>query len=903
MEKIIFTYDPDLTEKHGHFTVILTPAVKSGQNWLKSKGSKIFFVRDLSHVATRVPDRDLFKTALESEMDIRKTEGRFFSQNEEFTRLRIANRHVFTFITGCQKKRILVYPDGICTRFRIHKDCLPEIRVLKDQLNLFIEGQSFSGQELLLTAMPLTLIHSDTIVQLAIGVTHRFLKGIPINRKTSEKERNNLLLEYARHPDKLTLGSTGKNLKKILKNIMPKAILDFGETLKKAQLFFIYEDVQIKDTDLRNPVYDLKQNLEIHRNILQETKICDLLSSLGFFSRPDESFNWFLSLQSIETVLPVLGQEGITVRLNNRAFSQTVAVTWKIASDPAHICVGGRVISGDFEMGIGPLCHAFRENQSWFKRPDGSYGLMGEELKKLFSQLAQHGKFKGGDITFNRSDFSYVGSLFEAYDDLETDQGYKDLYTFAKQYEGIRRYTVPEALTQVLRPYQVLGFNWLRTLRDLGLNGILADDMGLGKSLQVLCLIKSLKGESRLGGPVLLVAPKTLIFNWELEIKKFSPDLSYYVFAGTGRSRDPDFLNEHEIILSSYGLLRTEITLFCSINWDSVILDEAHAIKNPFALVSRAVKKIPCKTRLTITGTPVENSPSDLWSQFDFLMPGFLHGLKSFNATYGTDTKKLTELRIKTKPYILRRLKSQVLAELPPKTDMTIFCDFTKDQLAVYEEALISARRDMADMQGKSSFKMLSLILRLRLIACHPDLAVKKGHRSFDSGKLQAVLHSAMEILAEGHKILIFSQFTRHLKLVETQFRRQKIATFYLDGKTPDRGKVVQAFQGHRGPCPFFISLKTGGTGLNLSEANYVFLLDPWWNPAVENQAIDRCHRMGQKQAVTVYRFITKGSIEEKVNALKQVKKNIEETLINESIPTMLPYDAETLTTILMSDN
>jgi SNF2 family DNA or RNA helicase len=242
-----------------------------------------------------------------------------------------------------------------------------------------------------------------------------------------------------------------------------------------------------------------------------------------------------------------------------------------------------------------------------------------------------------------------------------------------------------------------------------------------------------------------------------------------------------------------------------------------------------------------------------------------------------------------------------VLSELPPKTDTTLFCEFTDSQRAVYDQALLTARQELEDISEKASFTMLRLLLRLRLIACHPALCVKKSRTTLTSGKQEAVFHAAMEILSEGHKILIFSQFTRHLKLAQAPFQRLSVPSFYLDGKTADRARVVRDFQDHPGPCLFFISLKTGGTGLNLSEADYVFLLDPWWNPAVENQAIDRCHRLGQKNAVTVYRFITRGSIEEKVNELKGIKKDIEEALIRDSAPERSVPDEAALKSLLLS--
>lgn len=896
-DTILFSYDREMTVKSGQFTVTLVPAERTGNNWRITTQSRIFFVKDLPRVAESVPDKALFKTALESEMAQRKIEGRFFSKDQEFTRLRIANRHLYAFVSACQKKRLLVHPDGAVTSFRLTNHVLPEIGVDHDRLTLFIGGKALSDEDLFFTALPVTLLRGRDMIQLVPSLAYSFLKSIPVNTAMPAGKRQELLAEYARQPDKIRIRSTGKRDTAILRNIRPKAILNFDDTLKKAELVFEYQGVMVVETDRRNPVYDQHNALEIHRDPAREDQVRTLLLSLGFFHR-EGAFPWFLSLQTLDGVMPALQDEGVVVRMNRLPLVPTQAVRWKITADTSRIYVGGRVISGDEDFEAHALMQAYRENRPWYKRPDGSSGLIGQDLRKTLDNLSGHGNIKGGRVTFKRSDFAYVSHLADGFDTVETDRAFEDLRSFAVQFDGIRRYTVPPNLAPVLRPYQVLGFNWLRTLRDLGLNGILADDMGLGKSLQVLTLIQSLAHGKHLSGPVLLIAPKTLLFNWELEIKKFAPDLSHYVFAGPGRVRESDFLKKHHIILTSYGLLRTEIILLCGMAWDCIILDEAQAIKNPFALVSKAVKKIPCQTRLSLTGTPVENAPTDLWSQFDFLMPGFLKGLKAFKDTYGTSTKELSELRRKTKPYILRRLKSQVLSELPPKTDVTLYCDFTEVQKSVYDQALDAARLELRDIRGKSSFKMLRLILRLRLIACHPDLAIRKGRHAFTSGKLETVFHAAMEILSEGHKILIFSQFTRHLKLVEKQFSRLQVPCFYLDGKTPDRGKVVQAFQDHSGPGLFFISLKTGGTGLNLSQATYVFLLDPWWNPAVENQAIDRCHRMGQTRAVTVYRFITKGSIEEKVNELKTLKKTMEETLIAESVPDAFPLDAAALSSL-----
>ena len=905
MERIVFTYDKEQSRKNSQFTVVLTQAENRGKTWERKKGSRIFFVKDLEFVAAHVPDRTLFRTALESEMGFRKTEGRFFSRDQEFTALRIAAADLFHFITGCQNKRFLIHPDGSPTAFRISRDVIPEISPDKDRLKLYLDGKTLADQDYIVKTMPVTLVCGNHIAQLRQGVPFSLLKDIPTDRALSEKEREQLFIEYARHPDRIRIRSTGKQGKKIVKNAGLRAVLNFESTVNRAELFFIYShgagEIQVRDRDSRNLIFHIEKNVEIHRNSQREDYFRNVLLGQGFFLRSDEDYNWLLLSRSLESVLPVLEQEGFTVKISNSRVCEPVKIQWKISADPRKIRVGGTVISGDLSMTAEGLFQAFQEKRSYVMRPDGACGLISDGIRQIISDLSAGGAFDKETITFNSPDFTTVSSRFEGVNDVETDDRFEDLKLFARKFEGIRHYAVPPDLTDVLRPYQVHGYNWLRTMRDLGLHGILADDMGLGKTLQVLALIKSLVLEGQPVHPVLLIVPKTLIFNWEIEIKKFAPELSFYVFSGSGRLKSMDFLDGHHIILTSYGLLRSEITLFCSMTWDYVILDEANAIKNADAMISKAVKQIGGASRLTMTGTPVENSATDLWSQFDFLMPGFLGNLASFKETYGSDQKRLEELRVKTKPYILRRLKSQVLKELPPKTDVTLYCDFAEDQKALYEKALREARDEMADLKGGHSFKMLRLILRLRQIACPPQLALKNSPIPFGSGKMDEVYHSAMEILSEGHKILIFSQFTRHLKMVEDLFVRKQTPVYYLDGQTRDREGVVQGFKNHRGPCLFFISLKTGGTGLNLSEATYVFLLDPWWNPAVENQAIDRCHRMGQQQPVTVYRFITRGSIEEKVNELKTAKKQIEEALIDEAIPRYTP-DEQTLKHLIISD-
>jgi SNF2 family DNA or RNA helicase len=418
---------------------------------------------------------------------------------------------------------------------------------------------------------------------------------------------------------------------------------------------------------------------------------------------------------------------------------------------------------------------------------------------------------------------------------------------------------------------------WLCNLKQFGFGGILADDMGLGKSLQILAYLLKDMAATAGKAKTLLVVPKTLVNNWELEILKFAPSLKYSIRRDR---KKPLSVDKSDLIITTYGLIRTAADQFEPIVWQNLILDEAQYIKNYYTQTGRALRGIRARTRLALTGTPLENSLTDLFSIFDFLMPGFLGTMKSFKQRYHQNRPQdLETLGQLTKPFLLRRLKKQVCHELPSKTEISILCELSKTQAEVYRETLSVERSKLREPGlADNAVNMLTVLLRLRQIACH--LKLLDGISVASSGKLDSVLQMAEEILAEGHSILIFSQFTQHLDIVKKAIQKLSVHQYYLDGGTKDRMAVVTAFQDDVRPAVFLISLKTGGVGLNLTRANYVFLLDPWWNPAVENQAIDRCYRIGQSDPVTVYRFISKDTIEEKIMKLKALKKQIEESVI-----------------------
>jgi SNF2 family DNA or RNA helicase len=892
MEKVLFEFDSTLSRKNQQFTVRLSSWKKVDDGWTRTGSIKSRFPSEKELSATSMAERVVLKLALESELEQRKIEGRFFSNAEAFTLFRIGSAYLADFVSKSQECGMLVHGDGTIAAFEIKRNKIPEIKVNPDSLELYIEGHQSRACLFIIRSLPVTYVFPRVIVQLARGITYTFIRNLPIDRHLPPAECETQVFRLIQMPERVkVLSERGIEIAQRSEGI---PILNFEDKLKRAELIFLYNGVAVKDSQKRKAVYDKSEMLACHRDFKREKRFQDELRKIGFFSRPADHYNWFLSIKPLEAVVSDLEASGFRLRFNNKPLRRLPPVRWRTKTDNRRIHIGGSIMGRGVESDAIDLLHAHRHGRSVVALPDGSFSVIPNELKGLLGGLNALGHLSDKHIEFERTEFTALANCFEG-QTLETDEAYSDLCAFGKAFDAIDRYSPPRHLKHIFRPYQLLGYNWLRTLNDLDLNGILADDMGLGKTLQVLGLLSSLKKERLVEGPSLLLVPKTLIHNWKIEIERFTPDLTYHIHAGPDRKQATALFKSRDIVITSYGLARTDVPLLCGLTWDYLILDEAHAIKNPMSQISKAVKKIPARRRLSLTGTPVENTPLDLWSQFDFLMPGFLSNLKRFKGRYGSQQNSLDELRLKTKPYILRRMKSQVLKELPPKTEITIHCEFAPGQKKAYQDALAAGRREINENEHMASFDLLTILLRLRQIACHPELVNKKPPRRQKSGKLDTVAHMAMSILSEGHRILIFSQFTGHLKIVKKVFDEEKVPAFYLDGTTKKRAAVIEKFKACEGACLFFISLKTGGTGLNLAEASYVFILDPWWNPAVENQAIDRCYRIGQKNPVTVYRFITKGSIEEKVDALKDIKKEMEGRIIEASDVEYAPLTPETM--------
>ena len=523
-----------------------------------------------------------------------------------------------------------------------------------------------------------------------------------------------------------------------------------------------------------------------------------------------------------------------------------------------------------------------RDENQFIKLKDGEFVALTDELRDRVLEMEGLLHQKGKKFQLPTLAASAFGEAADGLEDLEFDDAWAESLERIKRAGSIRP-RVPKNFNAELRDYQKEGYKWLMRLAEWGVGGCLADDMGLGKTVQALAMLTARAGK----GPALVIAPASVTRNWRAETDRFAPSLIPVLIGSRSDVALLPQLGTGDLALVSYGLLSFIGDELQAIDWATIVLDEAQAIKNTATKRAKIVQNLNADFKLATTGTPIENHLGELWSLFRFLNPGLLGGKTAFNEKFnrpiardGNEERRDT-LKNLVKPFILRRRKDQVLTELPPKTEIVLSVDLSDEEKALYEAMRRQALKDIAaaDEQQKR-FTVLAQLTKLRQAACHPRLV--RPTSKIGSAKLELVGETLLEILESGHKALIFSQFVKHLKIVENWVKGQGIAYQYLDGSTPGKKRTqsVDAFQSGEGDV-FLISLKAGGTGLNLTEADYVLHLDPWWNPAAEDQASDRAHRIGQQRPVTVYRFVSEGTIEEQIIALHKDKRDLADQILS----------------------
>ncbi len=657
-----------------------------------------------------------------------------------------------------------------------------------------------------------------------------------------------------------------------------------------ATLAFDYEGKVLEEHAAEGGFFDAASRRLVRRDAEAEKGAAQLLGELGM-RRRDLQEPWELPPTKLGGLVRVLVERNWHIEADGKTFRAAGKYQLKVASGLDWFDLEGDVQYGDQVARLPELLAAARRGDNMVRLDDGSYGLLPEEWLRRISMVAGMGTAEDGHVRFRRSQAGLLDALLASQPEASWDDVFERVRAELGDFAGIAAVDQPEGFQGQLRDYQREGLGWIGFLRRFSFGGCLADDMGTGKTAQVLALLemrRELQGKtkSKRKHASLVVVPRSLIFNWKEESARFTPKLRILDY--TGPERDATAIPEHDLVLTTYGTLRRDIEVLKDIRFDYAVLDEAQTVKNGGSQGAKAVRLLQAEHRLALSGTPVENHLGELWSLFEFLNPGMLGSASVFKLVGETarnpDEESRQLLARALRPFILRRTKEQVVRELPARTEQTIYCELEPQQRKLYNELRTHYRdslrsRIATDGMAKSKIMVLEALLRLRQAACHPGLIDKK-RLAEPSAKLEALLEQLQEVLQSGHKALVFSQFTSLLSIVRTRLDALGIVYEYLDGKTRDRQERVERFQNDPDCKLFLISLKAGGLGLNLTAADYVFLLDPWWNPAVEAQAIDRAHRIGQVRQVSAYRLIARDTVEEKVLELQKTKRDLAAAII-----------------------
>ena len=672
----------------------------------------------------------------------------------------------------------------------------------------------------------------------------------------------------------------------------------------------------------------------IRRDPRWEAAALAQLAALGFRPHPGNGPDWLaLPLKQMPAAVGDLLATKWHVTADKHVIRRPGATRLSVASGIDWFELRGSVRyetdTGSHDVPLPDILAAARRGQEMVTLDDGTRGLLPVQWLDEHGLLTAIGQVQDDHLRFKSSQSALLDALLKRQELVDVDERFEQARQRLQRFERIEPLDPAPTFHGTLRAYQKDAMGWFEFLRWFGIGGILADDMGLGKTVQVLAMLDAWYGRGaqndptqpdRPHRPTLIVVPRSVVFNWMDEAQRFAPQLRVQDYTGTDRNLLRDAFDQHDVIVTSYGLMRRDIKDLHRHEFDYVVLDEAQVVKNPNSQSAKAARLLQTGHRLALTGTPIENHIGDLWSIFEFLNPGMLGGNTRFAQLLrnGAGRARLTpddedtegndaagamtpaaqgsyQVAQALRPFILRRTKQQVLHELPEKTEQTILCEMEGAQRRVYEQlrqhyrgTLLRQRADAGDRSVRrglggvgagSTMMVLEALLRLRQAACHPGL-IDSNRAKDPSAKLEALLDALTELIDEGHKALVFSQFTSMLALVRDRLGQMQIPYAYLDGQTTNRRDIVRRFQTDPA-CPvFLISLKAGGLGLNLTAAEYVFILDPWWNPAVEQQAIDRTHRIGQTRHVFAYRMICQDTIEQRIAELQEKKKKLADAII-----------------------
>lgn len=662
----------------------------------------------------------------------------------------------------------------------------------------------------------------------------------------------------------------------------------------EGQLAFDYDGRRVPFFEQQQGIYQPKERRLIRRDFVQERLAREKLEQLGFKQAQyygNKQPILELAASALPKILRPLLDAGWLVEAEGKIYHTAGSFQMNVESGIDWFELHGTMKFGDREVALPDILKAIKSGSNLIQLGDGAIGMLPEDWLKKYGLLAGVGKAQDDHLRFAKAQVGLLDALLAAMPEASFDTTFAKAREELRRFEGIAAVDPPAEFQGELRPYQREGLGWFQFLQRFGFGGCLADDMGLGKTVQLLALLAGRRNQRKRHEPSasLVVVPKSLIFNWKQEAARFAPQLRVLDHTGLLRAKSADGFHDYDLILTTYGTLRRDALLFKDVEFDLCVLDEAQAVKNAQSESAKAVRLLQARHRLALSGTPIENHLGELWSLFEFLNPGMLGQASVFRMTAGAGRAVEPEVRgllaKALRPFILRRTKEQVAKDLPHKTEQTLFCDLEAGQRKIYNELRDYYRQSLlgkiaVDGIKKSKIQVLEALLRLRQAACHPGLIHKK-YADEESAKLDLLMPQLEDVFEEGHKALVFSQFTSLLALVRRRLDAAKVPYEYLDGKTRDRAAKVERFQNDPDCKLFLISLKAGGLGLNLTAAEYVYLLDPWWNPAVESQAIDRAHRIGQDKPVFAYRLIARDTVEEKVLELQKSKRELADAILS----------------------
>ena len=709
---------------------------------------------------------------------------------------------------------------------------------------------------------------------------------------------------YPKLKSYISLENLNKDLVKtyVPEDLYIKIYLDYDENnYITADIKFVYGEKEF------NPLKET--NISVARDAIKENEYMDIFVNTGFML---DTKNSRLILTDEEKIYNFLTEQ---IEMYMKKFEVLVTDNFKKREirRPKIESIGIKIENNLLQVDFTKLDFSLEEIQDIMQKyvlrkkfhrlKDGSFlNLEENDTLNFISSLLKdeeitYKDLERGEIKLPVSRSMYLDRILQKIDaNISKDDNYKKIVKQISKKEIEEDIRLPKGLKSELRNYQVTGFKWLKILDEYQFGGILADDMGLGKTIQLLAVLQSYIEEEKNPKPSMVVCPSSLSLNWKNEINKFTPEIKTLVISGTAEERmtQIESIRDYNLVITSYDLLKRDIESYKLANYDFkyIIADEAQYIKNNNTQNAKAIKEINSETRFALTGTPIENSLSELWSIFDFIMPGYLYSYKKFKDVYETqiirdnDGWAIEKLKMQIEPFILRRTKKQVLTELPDKTITVLNNEMQDEQLKLYMSFLSNARDEVKNEIknngfDKSQIKILALLMRLRQICCHPSLFI--SNYEGESSKLNQCIELLKDAISSGHKILLFSGYSSMLEIIEKELKKENIEYFKLTGQTNvgDRIKLVEEFNNNDEIKVFLISLKAGGTGLNLIGADMVIHYDPWWNLSAENQATDRTYRIGQKKNVQVYKLITKDSIEERIYELQERKANLAKTMLS----------------------